>query len=45
MYFRSNLACANAISKINKQIKHMTQNNEYNRVESSVEEIEMISNL
>jgi len=35
MYFRSNLACANAISKIDKQINKRTrQNNECDRVES-----------
>jgi len=37
MYFQSNLACANTISKIDKQIKCMMQNN---RVEFPVEEID-----
>jgi hypothetical protein len=38
MYFRSNVACANAISKINKQIKNMTQIDiEYDKTESSLQ--------
>jgi hypothetical protein len=38
MCFRSNVACANAISKINKQIKNTTQIDiEYDKAESSLQ--------